>query len=215
MTVKMLTYFHEFDYGWDTIFWESFRFFHKFALEADILEIQRGPQNMRGLKICAPFNRCYLRTFEKLNINVEHGAYILLKLVLVTWMPGPRYRMERRSVKWLRNGVYIFLGLSVYSFIWMPPLLYYFLLTINLFSCFMVHNFRKHYRTSESIIEFQRALSFSTDRLCSLVVRVSGYRSRGPGSIPVATIFFFRSSRSGTGSTQPREYNWGATWKKE
>jgi hypothetical protein len=27
------------------------------------------------------------------------------------------------------------------------------------------------------------------DRLCGLVVRVPGYRSRGPGSIPVATKF--------------------------
>jgi hypothetical protein len=26
---------------------------------------------------------------------------------------------------------------------------------------------------------------------------------------------FLRSSESGTGSTQPREYNWGATWKKK
>jgi hypothetical protein len=26
---------------------------------------------------------------------------------------------------------------------------------------------------------------------------------------------FLRSSRSGTESTQPREYNWGATWKKK
>jgi hypothetical protein len=26
---------------------------------------------------------------------------------------------------------------------------------------------------------------------------------------------FLRSSRSGTGSTQPREDNWGATWKKQ
>jgi hypothetical protein len=41
-------------------------------------------------------------------------------------------------------------------------------------------------------------------RLCGLVVRVPGYRSRGPD--------FLRSSGSGTGSTQPREYNWGATW---
>jgi hypothetical protein len=39
------------------------------------------------------------------------------------------------------------------------------------------------------------------DRLCVLVVRVPGYRSGGPGSIP--------------GATQPHEYNLGATWKKK
>jgi hypothetical protein len=39
------------------------------------------------------------------------------------------------------------------------------------------------------------------DRLCGLVVRVPGYRFRGSGSIPGATRL------SGTGSTQPREYN--------
>jgi hypothetical protein len=44
------------------------------------------------------------------------------------------------------------------------------------------------------------------------VVRVLGYRSGGPGSIPGTTRK--KSSGSGTGSTQPREYNWGATWKK-
>jgi hypothetical protein len=31
--------------------------------------------------------------------------------------------------------------------------------------------------------------SFIFDRLCGLVVRVPGYRSRGPGSIPGATRF--------------------------
>jgi hypothetical protein len=46
--------------------------------------------------------------------------------------------------------------------------------------------------------------------LCGLVVRVLGYRSGGPGSIPGTTRK--KSSGSGTGSTQPREYNWGATW---
>jgi hypothetical protein len=40
------------------------------------------------------------------------------------------------------------------------------------------------------------------DRLCGLVVRVPGYRSWGPGF------------DSGTGSTQPREDNWGATWNE-
>jgi hypothetical protein len=43
------------------------------------------------------------------------------------------------------------------------------------------------------------------DRLCGLVVRVLGYRSGGPGSIPGTTIK--NSSGSGMGSTQPRGYN--------
>jgi hypothetical protein len=43
------------------------------------------------------------------------------------------------------------------------------------------------------------------DRLCGLVVRVRGYRSGGPGSIPGTTKK--KSSGSGTGFTQPREYN--------
>jgi hypothetical protein len=49
-----------------------------------------------------------------------------------------------------------------------------------------------------------------TDRLCDLVVRVIGYRSGGPGSIPGTTRK--KCSGSGTGCTQPCEYNWGATW---
>jgi hypothetical protein len=40
---------------------------------------------------------------------------------------------------------------------------------------------------------------------CDLVVRVLGYRSGGPGSIPGATRK--KSNGSGTGSTQPCEYN--------
>jgi hypothetical protein len=43
------------------------------------------------------------------------------------------------------------------------------------------------------------------DRLCGLVVRVLGYRSGGPGSIPGTTKI--KSSGSGTGSAQSREYN--------
>jgi hypothetical protein len=42
------------------------------------------------------------------------------------------------------------------------------------------------------------------DRLCGLVVRVLGYRSGGPGSIPGNTRK--KSSWSGTGSTHPPEY---------
>jgi hypothetical protein len=43
------------------------------------------------------------------------------------------------------------------------------------------------------------------DRLCGLVVRVLGYRSGDPGSIPGTARK--KSSGSGTGCTQPREYN--------
>jgi hypothetical protein len=53
---------------------------------------------------------------------------------------------------------------------------------------------------------------YVVDRLCGLVVRVSGYRSRGPGFDSPSLPVFLRSSVSGTGSTQPRECNWGATW---
>jgi hypothetical protein len=48
-------------------------------------------------------------------------------------------------------------------------------------------------------------LAPGADHLCGLVVRVPGYRSGGPGSISGTTRK--KSSGSGTGSTQPREYN--------
>jgi hypothetical protein len=54
--------------------------------------------------------------------------------------------------------------------------------------------------------EFICVMYEKVDRLCGLVVRVPDHRSRGPGSIP-ALPDFLRSSGSGTGSTQPREYN--------
>jgi hypothetical protein len=44
-----------------------------------------------------------------------------------------------------------------------------------------------------------------SDRLCGLVVRVLGCRSGGPGSIPGTTRI--KGIGSGTGFTQPREYN--------
>jgi hypothetical protein len=56
---------------------------------------------------------------------------------------------------------------------------------------------------------------FCQDRLCGLVVRVTGYRSRGPGLDSPALPGFLNSSVSGTGSTQPHEDNWGAIWWKK
>jgi hypothetical protein len=44
-----------------------------------------------------------------------------------------------------------------------------------------------------------------SDRFCGLVLRVDGYKSEGPVSIPGNTRK--NSSGSGTGSIQPREYN--------
>jgi hypothetical protein len=40
-----------------------------------------------------------------------------------------------------------------------------------------------------SVFLFNRCKIFSRDRLCDRVVRVPGYRSRGPSSIPGATRF--------------------------
>jgi hypothetical protein len=56
-------------------------------------------------------------------------------------------------------------------------------------------------------IEIKRLETLDLPRLCGLVVRVPGYGSRGPGSIPDATRFFLRSNWTGTGSTQPRDNN--------
>jgi hypothetical protein len=53
----------------------------------------------------------------------------------------------------------------------------------------------------------------SFDRFCGLVVSSWVQIQRSWVRFPVLPDFQ-RNSESGTGSTQPREYNWGATWKK-
>jgi hypothetical protein len=52
---------------------------------------------------------------------------------------------------------------------------------------------------------FIKSMLTCFDRLCGLVVRVLGYRSGGSGSIPGTTRK--KNGGSGTGFTQPREYN--------
>jgi hypothetical protein len=77
--------------------------------------------------------------------------------------------------------------------------------------CLAPHRFRVS--PSSEFRSLTNRFCFS-DRLCGLVVRVPGYRSRDPGS-SLGTTRFSESSGSGTGPTQPREYNWGDAWKKK
>jgi hypothetical protein len=86
--------------------------------------------------------------------------------------------------------------------------------------CEMLHFLRHARKTRPSFVSCYLSLSitgpdarrlqwFSTvirrlESLCGLVVRVPGYRPRGPGSIQ-SLPYFLRSS----GSTEPRHYNWG------
>jgi hypothetical protein len=68
-------------------------------------------------------------------------------------------------------------------------------------------------RTSRNLDDNLATYVLLCYRLCDLVVRVLGYRPEVRFRFP-ALPDFLRSSESGTGSTQPREYNWGVTWKK-
>jgi hypothetical protein len=69
-------------------------------------------------------------------------------------------------------------------------------------------NISEQHYVGRGLLNYHKKLStvwIEKDRLCGLVVRVLAYRSGGPGSIPGTTRK--KSSESGTGSTQPREYN--------
>jgi hypothetical protein len=58
---------------------------------------------------------------------------------------------------------------------------------------------------SSPLLEVMCTIQDIKDRLCGLVVIVRGYRSGGPGSILGTTRK--KCNGSGTGCTQPREYN--------
>jgi hypothetical protein len=75
---------------------------------------------------------------------------------------------------------------------------------------FVAGDFKEHVCREMKTAPSIRKVKDKFDRLCGLVVRVLFYRSGGPGSILDTTRFSEKkkkSSGSGTGSTQPREYN--------
>jgi hypothetical protein len=67
--------------------------------------------------------------------------------------------------------------------------------------------------------EFLYVMLKKVDRLCVLVVRVPGYRSRGPGSIPCATRFSEKlwvwNGVHSASWVQLRRYLGAAVWKAE
>jgi hypothetical protein len=51
------------------------------------------------------------------------------------------------------------------------------------------YHYHYHYRKTNIFLNIFILNSRDTDRLCGIVVRVPGYKSRGPDSIPRATRF--------------------------
>jgi hypothetical protein len=63
-------------------------------------------------------------------------------------------------------------------------------------------------------LKYLRVMYQDMERLCALVVKSAWLEIHRFGFCSGATRFSEKYG-SETGSTQPREYNWGATWKKK
>jgi hypothetical protein len=76
------------------------------------------------------------------------------------------------------------------------------------------HNFwqKSMLMDGKSLFFLAKSLIYVFDRLCGLVVRVSGYRSRGPGFDSRRFQIFWEAVGLERGPLSTREYNWGATW---
>jgi hypothetical protein len=147
----------------------------------------------------------------QLEAKTCHIIYQLLKLfIYVLWFEGSVTGQNGWNSKMQNDIVYLNLVLDFTNFV---RFIYVYIL-IYTYSVKLIYELTQSRLFSESVrreIGFacqdfskSRTLHFIIpvqlfDRLCGLVVRVPGYRSALPD--------FLRSSGSGTGSTQPRDYN--------
>jgi hypothetical protein len=71
-----------------------------------------------------------------------------------------------------------------------------------------------HFICSLQIFKYNNVIMATDDRLCGLVVRVPGNRSRGPGFDSRRYQIFWEVVGLERGPLSlPREDNWGAAWK--